>query len=170
MKTMTSVAAGTWTVDLAHTRASFAARHLFGQTVHGTITVTAGTIEVGQDGRPQRLHATLDPASIDTGHTRRDSDLCGKRFLAVDAYPLMEIITDQITATAEGWRADAALRGHGYEAPLRIDATLESAGARRLQLSGSARLDLRDVGIRVPGFLVRRFVDVSVSAQATRQA
>jgi polyisoprenoid-binding protein YceI len=170
MKTMTSIAAGTWTVDLAHTRASFAARHLFGQTVHGTITVTAGTIEVGQDGRPQRLHATLDPASIDTGHTRRDSDLRGKRFLAVDAYPLMEIIADQITATAEGWRADVALRGHGYEAPLRIDATLESAGARRLQLSGSARLDLRDVGIRVPGFLVRRFVDVSVSAQAARQA
>jgi polyisoprenoid-binding protein YceI len=49
MTTMTSVAAGTWTVDLTHTRASFAARHLFGQTVPGTITVTAATIEVGQD-------------------------------------------------------------------------------------------------------------------------
>ena len=95
MKTMTSVAAGTWTVDLTHTQASFAARHLFGQTVHGRITITAGTIEVGQDGRPQRLHATLDPASIDTGHTRRDSDLRGKRFLAVDEYPLMEIIAEQ---------------------------------------------------------------------------
>jgi polyisoprenoid-binding protein YceI len=170
MKTMTSVAAGTWTVDLAHTRASFAARHLFGQTVHGTITVTAATIEVGQDGLPQRLHATLDPASIDTGHARRDSDLRGKRFLAVDSYPLMEVIADQITATAEGWRADAALRGHGCEAPLRIDATLEAAAAHRLQLSGSARLDLRDAGIRVPTLLVRRFVDLSVSAVLTRPA
>jgi hypothetical protein len=37
-----------------------------------------------------------------------------------------------------------------------------------LQVSGTARLDLRDVGIRVPGFLVRRFVDLSVSAQLTR--
>ena len=83
MRTMTSVAAGIWTVDLAHTRAAFAARHLFGQTVHGTIAVTAGTIEVGKDGRPQRFHATLDPASIDTGHARRDADLRGKRFLAV---------------------------------------------------------------------------------------
>jgi polyisoprenoid-binding protein YceI len=170
MKTMTSVAAGTWTVDLAHTRASFAARHLLGQTVYGAITVTAGTIEVGQDGRPHRLHATLDPTSIDTGHARRDSDLRGKRFLAVDAYPLMEVVADRIAATANGWCADAVLRGCGYEAPLRIDATLESAGARCLRVSGSARLDLRDVGIRVPGFLVRRFVDVSVSAQATWQA
>jgi hypothetical protein len=45
-----------------------------------------------------------------------------------------------------------------------------AAAPDRLQLSSSARLDLRDVGIRVPGFLVRRFVDVSVTAQATHQA
>jgi polyisoprenoid-binding protein YceI len=54
MTTMTSVAAGTWAVGLAGTRAAFAARHMFGSTVHGTIAVTAGTIEVGTDGRPVR--------------------------------------------------------------------------------------------------------------------
>ena len=54
MRTRSLVGAGTWTVDLTHTRAAFAARHLFGQTAHGTIDVTAGTIEVGSDGRPQR--------------------------------------------------------------------------------------------------------------------
>ena len=73
MTTMTSVAAGIWTIDPAHTRAEFAAGHLFGQMVHGTIAVTAGTIEVGPDGQPQRFHAALDPASIDTGHARRDA-------------------------------------------------------------------------------------------------
>lgn len=170
MSTMTSVAAGRWTVDGAHTRASFRARHLFGQTVHGTITVTEGRIEIGPDGQPQRFHATLDPASIGTGNARRDADLRGRRFLAVDASPLMEVAANQITATADGWRAEAVLRVRGGEAPLRIDATLESAGEHRLQVSGSARLDLRDAGIRVPGFLVRRFVDVSVSAHVTRPA
>jgi polyisoprenoid-binding protein YceI len=171
MTTMTSVAAGTWSVDLAHTRAAFAARHLFGSTVRGTIAVTAGTIEVGTDGRPVRLHATLDPASIDTGNARRDSDLRGKRFLAVDAYPLMEVVADRIAATARGWHVDAVLCGHGCEAPVCIDATLEGAAtALRLQVSGTARLDLRSVGIRVPGVLVRRFVDLSVSARLTRQA
>lgn len=171
MTTVTSVAAGTWTVDLAHTRAAFAARHMFGSTVHGTIAVTAGTIEVGTDGRPQWLHGTLAPASIDTSNARRDADLRGKRFLAVDAYPLMEVVADRIDPTADGWRAEAVLRGHGCEAPLRIDAALEGDATRpRLQVNGTARLDLRDMGIRVPGFLVRRFVDLSVSAQLTRQA
>lgn len=171
MRTMTSVAAGIWTLDLAHTRAAFAARHLFGQTVNGTIDVTAGTVEVGKDGRPQRFHATLDPASIDTGNARRDADLRSKRFLAADAYPLMEVVADRIVATADGWCTDAVLRGHECEAPLRIDATLDGAAtAPRLQVSGTTRLDLRDAGIRVPGLLARRFVELSVSAQFTRQA
>ena len=171
MTTMTTIAAGTWTVDLAHTRAAFAARHLFGSTVHGTIAVTAGTIEVGADGCPVRFHVTLDPASIDTGNARRDSDLRGRRFLAVDAHPLMEVTADRIAATARGWHVDAVLCGRGREAPVRIDATLEDAAtALRLQVNGTARLDLRDAGIRVPGWLVRRFVDLSVSAQLTRQA
>jgi polyisoprenoid-binding protein YceI len=170
MRTMTTIAAGTWTVDLAHTEAAFAARHLFGSTVHGTIAVTAGTVEVGTDGRPVRLHATLDPASIDTGNARRDADLRGRRFLAAEAYPQMEFAADRIAATARGWHVDAVLHGRGHEAPVRIDATLEgTATAPRLQVSGTARLDLRDLGIRVPGFLVRQFVDLSVSAQLTRQ-
>jgi polyisoprenoid-binding protein YceI len=171
MRTTSLVGAGTWTVDLTHTRAAFAARHLFGQTVHGTIDVTAGTIEVGSDGRPQRFHATLGPASIDTGNARRDADLRGKRFLNVDAYPLMEVAADRVDATASGWRTEAVLRACGHEAPLRIDATLDGpAAAPRLRVSGTARLDLRGVGIQVPGFLVRRFVELSISAQLTREA
>jgi polyisoprenoid-binding protein YceI len=170
MTTLTAVAAGTWTADLAHTRAAFAARHLFGQTAHGTITVTTGTIEVSADGQPQRLHATLDPASIDTGNARRDADLRGKRFLAVDAHPLMEVTADRIEVTAGGWRTEAVLRVHGCEAPLRIDATLEGlATVPRLRVTATARLDLHDAGIKVPGFMVRRFVAVTISCQLTQE-
>jgi polyisoprenoid-binding protein YceI len=170
MTTMTSVRAGTWTVDLAHTRAAFTARHFFGQTVPGTIAVTDGLIEVGADGQPQLFRATLHPASIDTGHHRRDADLRGKRFLAADGYPRMEVVGDRIDATADGWRTDAVLRVRGVEAPVRIDATLDGpATASRLRVSATARLDLRDAGIRVPGFLVRRFVDLSISAQLTQE-
>ena len=171
MTTTTSVGAGTWTADLTQTRAGFAARHLFGQTVRGTIAVTGGTLDVGPDGQPRRFQATLDPASIDTGNARRDSDLRGRRFLDVGTYPLMEAAADAIdVVTADRWRTDAVLRVRRSEAPLRIEATLDVLPAEaRLLVSGTARLDLRDAGIRVPGLLVRRFVDLSFSAQLTRQ-
>jgi hypothetical protein len=155
MKTMTSVAAGTWTVDLAHTRAAFRARHLFGRTVHGTIAVTAATIDVGTDGRPRRLHATLDPASIDTGHARRDSDLCGKRFLAVDAYPAMEVVADRIAATADGWYAYAMLRVRGCQgaAPHRCHPgkrRCASPAGKRLGAAGPARCPHPGAGLPSP--------------------
>jgi hypothetical protein len=79
MTTMTSVGAGMWTADLTRTRAAFAARHLFGQTVHGTIAVTGGTLDVGPDGQPRRFQATLDLASTDTGNVRRDSSMHARR-------------------------------------------------------------------------------------------
>jgi len=73
MTTTTSVGAGIWTADLTRTRAAFAARHLFGQTVQGTIAVTGGTLHVGPDGQPRRFQATLDPASIGTGHEQLEA-------------------------------------------------------------------------------------------------
>ena len=171
MTTMTSVGAGIWSADLTRTRAAFTARHLFGQTVQGTIAVTGGTLDVGPDGQPRRFQATLDPASIGTGNARRDGDLRGRRFLDVGTFPVMEAAADGIDVVAAGqWRTEAVLRVRRSEAPLRIEAKLDILPAgTRLQVSGTARLDLRDAGIRVPGFLVRRFVDLSFSAQLTRQ-
>jgi polyisoprenoid-binding protein YceI len=170
MTTTTSVGAGTWTADLTQTRAGFAARHLFGQTVRGTIAVTGGTLDVGPDGQPRRFQATLDPASIDTGNARRDGDLRGRRFLDVGTYPLMEAAADDIDVAADRWRAAAVLRVGRSEAPLRIEAQLDILPAEaRLLVSGTAQLDLRDAGIRVPGLMVRRFVDLSFAAQLTRQ-
>jgi hypothetical protein len=62
------------------------------------------------------------------------------------------------------------LRVRGNEAPLRIETKLDILPTEaRLLVSGTARLDLRDAGIRVPGLLVRRFVDLTFSAQLTRQ-
>ena len=171
MTTMTSVGAGIWTADLTRTRAEFAARHLFGQTVRGTIAVTGGTLEVGPDGQPRRFQATLDPASIDTGNARRDADLRGRRFLDAGTYPLMEAAADGIDVSAERWHADAVLRVGRCEAPLSIEAKLDILPTEaRLLVSGTARLDLRDAGIRVPGLLVRRFVNLRFSAQLTRHA
>jgi polyisoprenoid-binding protein YceI len=165
------VAAGTWTADLAYTRATFTARHRVGPPVHGTISVLSGTVEVGDDGHPARLEATLDPASVDTGHPRRDRDLRGARFLAAGSYPRLVVVADGITVTADGWSAAARLCGRGREAPLPVSARPDGpAAGGSLHVTATARLDLRDLGIRPPTVLMRRLVEVSVSARLTRQA
>jgi polyisoprenoid-binding protein YceI len=168
MTTKTGLAAGTWTVDTARSRAEFTARGL-GHTVRGRIPLIEGTVEVDPDGNPARFTARLDPARIESGNRRRDRDLRGKRFLNVGAHPVMEVAADRVERTAGGWRADATVRVAGGRAVLRIDATLaDPATSTRVRVTGTARLDLRTVGISVPGFMVRRWVDLSIAAELTR--
>ena len=170
MSTRTAAAAGTWTVD-ASTRAGFAVRNFGFKIVHGTIAVTAGTVEFGPEGQPSRLSGTLDPVSIDTGNPRRDNDLRGKRFLDVANHPLMEVVADRFEPTAAGWRARAVLRVAGAETPLWIDGTLdERSTADRLSVRGAARLNLPDVGIRAPRLLVGHQVELTISARLSRRS
>ncbi|GAA3214641.1 YceI family protein [Dactylosporangium siamense] len=164
----TLTAAGTWTVATP-TRAGFAARNFGFKTVHGTIAVTAGTLEIGADGRPTRLAGTLDPASVDTANPRRDRDLRGPRFLDVDRYPRMELLAAQFEPSTGGWRAQALLRVRGHDAPLWIDGTVEEH-ADQLRVTGTARLHLPDAGIRAPRILVGRDVDLTITATLHRSA
>jgi polyisoprenoid-binding protein YceI len=110
-----------------------------------------------------------DPAAIDTGNARRDRDLRGKRFLKVDDHPRLEVTAERVEATAAGWAADATLRAAGTQAPLRVEGALAGpAAGARLRVSGSARLDIRTIGIRVPGFMVGRYVEITVTAELTQ--
>jgi polyisoprenoid-binding protein YceI len=169
MSTMTAAAAGTWTIDTP-ARAGFAARNFGIKVVRGTIAVTHGAVEIGPDGQPVRLTGELDPASIDTGNPRRDKDLRGRRFLDVANHPLMEVVADQIQPTADGWQARAVLRVAGAETPLWIEGALdERSTTDRLFVTGTARLDLHDAGIRVPRLLVGRRVELTITAQLSRR-
>ena len=170
MGTAPALAAGTWTLEPATARAAFAARNFAVKTVDGAIAVTGATVEVDAAGRPVRLVASLDPASIDTGHPRRDKDLRGRRFLDVAAHPGLELTATRFVATADGWRTDAVLRVHGHDVELPLHGHLPDGvpSGDRVRVTGTARLDLRAAGIRVPGFMVGRYVDITVSAHFIR--
>lgn len=166
--TNAALAAGTWTIDIARSRAAFTARGL-GHAVKGSIPLTAATVEIDADGRPTRFAARLDPAGIDTGNARRDRDLRGKRFLKVEAHPLMEVVADRIETTTHGWRADSTLRVAGAETPLWLEAVLDGPDTGvRPRVTATASLDLHTVGIRVPGFMVGRWVEITVTAELAR--
>ncbi len=170
MIAMTAAAAGTWTVE-ADTRAGFAVRNFGLNTMRGTVAVTGGTVEIGPDGRPVRLSGTLDPASVDTGNRRRDRDLRGRPFLDVARHPVIEVLAEHVEPDGTGWRARGVLRVRGTQCPLWIAAALdERSTGTLLWVTASARLDLREVGIRVPRFMVGRRVDLTISARLTRSA
>lgn len=164
MTTLTTPRSGTWTVQAA--RAQFTARGFLGHNVIGTIDVVAGAIEIDADHQPHRLQAALDPTSIDTGHTKRDKDLRGKRFLDVDANPTMSVDADLFSLTAQGWHCRATLHVAGTDTFLLITAEFDGTPTySSVRVRGTAGLDLRDIGITVPPLLVRHHVDLKISAE-----
>ena len=158
---------GRWTTGPTTATASFQARDVLHRTVTGTLPVRSAVVEVGPDGRLERVQAELELAGVDTGSTRRDHDLQGKRFLHVELGGVLLFTADSATATAtatataDGWTLPGELDLHGARCPvvLRVQRTGPSS------VRATATLHRQDLGIRVPRLIVGSLVTVTVDAE-----
>ena len=152
--------AGRWTAGPTTLTATFQARDVLHRTVTGTLPVRSAMVEVGPDGRPERVRAELDLAGVDTGSTRRDHDLRGKRFFDVERAGVLLFAAGPATATPAGWTLPGELDLHGIRCPV----VLEVHRTGPTSVRATAQLDRRDLGIRVPRLMVGSVVTVTVDA------
>ena len=96
-------AAGTWTLDPAHTAAEFIARYLMITRVRGAFTSVSGSFTVGEDPRESTLDVTIEAASITTGTEDRDNHLKSPDFLDVENFPSLRYIGTSIDADGDAW-------------------------------------------------------------------
>jgi polyisoprenoid-binding protein YceI len=157
---------GHWTAEPARTEASFAVGHL-GKTVRGTIRVTSGALDVGEDGRPVAVRAELDLRTITTGHAKRDVDLHKRGLLDIDAHPAMSFACDDIRTDAMGWRGEGVLGLRGTSCPLSVTGTVDGSAQGALHVVGTATLDRTAIGIRAPRLMIGRLVAITVDAWLT---
>lgn len=121
----TASAAETYTIDPSHTYGNFEIGHMGLSTMHGRIDVTGGEIVMDRAGDSSRVEVTLDPASVDTGHAKRDEHLRDKEgFFEVEKYPEMRFTSNKVTfddddeATVEG---ELTMHGVTQPATLEVD-------------------------------------------------
>jgi len=83
-----STLTGTYTVDPAHSRLGFVARHAMVTKVRGSFNEFEGTATIdGDDPSKSSVTVTAKAASIDTRNADRDNHLRTNDFLEVDKYP-----------------------------------------------------------------------------------
>lgn len=156
------LAAGRWTVDPAHSIATFQVANL-GRTVTGTVPITAGTVDVDGGGQPSALSGSLDLGAIDTGNARRDRDLRKPRFLDLDRNATMTFAADTITASPAGWRVTGLLTAR--DTSVRLAGEVEVSGHdRSATVTARTRLDRRALGIRAPRIMIGHAIDITVTA------
>jgi polyisoprenoid-binding protein YceI len=154
---------GRWTAVPERTEASFTVGNL-GKTVRGTIQVTSGALDVGEDGRPLAVRAELDLRTVRTGHSRRDADLHKKGLLDIDAHPAMTFTCDDVRPDGSGWCAEGVLGLRGTSCPLTVTGTVDGSAPGALHVVGAATLDRTAIGIRAPRVMIGRPVTITVDA------
>ena len=145
---------GTWTLDPAHTRIGFVARHAMVTKVRGSFNEFEGTAVV--DGaNPANSHAevTIKAASIDTRNAQRDEHLRSNDFLAMQEHPEITFTSTgarQVDDTTFELTGDLTIRG--VTKPVTIPFTFEGAakdpfGNLRAGFEGSVAINRKDWGV-----------------------
>jgi polyisoprenoid-binding protein YceI len=145
---------GTYTLDPAHTRIGFVARHAMVTKVRGAFNEFEGTATLdGANPAASSAQVTISTASIDTRNAQRDGHLRSNDFLAMDEYP-------QITFASTGARqvddstfeltGDLTIKG--VTNPITIPFSFEGAakdpfGNLRVGFEGAVTINRKDYGI-----------------------
>ena len=146
--------AGDYTIDPAHTRIGFSARHAMVTTVRGAFSEFEGTAHI-DTANPAASSATIviRTASVDTGQADRDGHLVSGDFFDAEAFPTIEYAATTVERVdADTWRLTGDLTIKGVSRPVTVD--FESTGSARdpfgnlrVGFEGATTINRKDWGL-----------------------
>jgi polyisoprenoid-binding protein YceI len=145
---------GTYTLDPAHTRIGFVARHAMVTKVRGSFDEFAGTAVLdGANPANSRVEVTIEAASIDTRNAQRDEHLRGNDFLAMQEYPKITFASTGVRQAGETTfevTGDLTIKGvtNSVTIPFEFEgAAKDPFGNERVGLEGSVTINRKDYGV-----------------------
>src|SRR5215207_7296767 len=145
---------GQYTLDPAHTRIGFVARHAMVTKVRGAFNEFEGTAQLdGDDPSKSSVTVTIKADSIDTRNEQRDAHLRSNDFLEMETFPEITFVSTAAQQLDEStFRLTGDLTIKGVTKPVTIDVDYEGAakdpfGNLRLGFEGSVTISRKDYGI-----------------------
>ena len=111
--------AADYTIDSAHTAASFSVRHLMVSNVRGEFKKVTGKV-VYDESNPAAtvVEANIDVSTVNTGEPQRDKHLKSPDFFDLDKFPTMTFVSKSAQKTAQGLDITGDLTIHGITKPV----------------------------------------------------
>ena len=152
--TVTPELTGDYTVDPAHSRIGFVARHAMVTKVRGSFNEFSGHGHLDAED-PSRSHLELivQTASIDTRNADRDAHLRNNDFLDVQRYPEVRFVSTGVRAVdASTYRVGGDLTIKGITKPVSVDfeytgSAVDPFGNQRLGFEGQVTVNRKDWGV-----------------------
>jgi len=170
-----------WNIDVTHSQAEFAVKHLMISTVRGRFKTISGFGQSDAAGTLTNVSLDIDVASIDTNQQQRDDHLRSADFFDVANNPTMTFRStaisqsgDDITITGDltmkGVTKSVTLTGE-YSSPVK-----DPWGNQRAAVNVSAKINRKDWGLEwnmaleTGGVVVSEEVKLSIEVQAVAEA
>jgi polyisoprenoid-binding protein YceI len=173
----TTAHAATWKVDPAHTTVGFRVSHLF-TSVHGRFDRFDGTIEFDPDDpKATVVRGTIESASIDTNHEKRDEHLRSADFFDVEKYPTLAFESTGVTdVDGRNGKLAGSLTIRGVTKAVVLDVTFLGRGTDpwgnvRAGFTATLTIDRKDFGLNwnevleTGGLLVGDEVAIRIDAE-----
>ncbi|MEV4170497.1 YceI family protein [Nonomuraea sp. NPDC049709] len=159
---------GAYTIDPAHSRFGFAARHAMVTKVRGSFPIVEATVHLdAADPAASSVRVVLDAAGVETGNAQRDGHLRTGDFLDVAAHPHITFTSTGVKHVGgDSFEVTGALTLHGVTrqvtVPLDYTGTsVDTQGFKRAGFEGGMVIDRRDYGVSFNALLETGGVMVS---------
>lgn len=170
---------GVWTLDKAHSKIGFVAKHLMVTKVRGHFESYEATIAIAEELTESQINVKIDPSSITTGAADRDNHLRSSDFFDVENNPAIEFVSTEIRRDGEGFKITGDLTVGGTTRPVTLDADYEGTavdpwGNTHVGFSATTKINREDWGLtwnaalEGGGWLVSKEVVIDIEGQLVR--
>lgn len=169
----------TYRIDVGHSELTFRIRHMMSR-VNGTFREWSGEITADPaDWSSGSVNVTIQSASIDTRHERRDQDLKSNNFFDVANHPTITFRSTKVEVRGNQVVVTGDLTMRGVTKPLVLTGEFlgrqgTGTARERIGFSASGKLDRTAYGIvwnravEGGGVLLGDEVEVSIAVEAVR--
>jgi polyisoprenoid-binding protein YceI len=179
MSSLSNLTPGTWTIDAAHSRVGFVARHLMITKVRGNFNDFAGAITIADSIADSKVEATVQMASINTGDEGRDGHLKTGDFFDTESHPTMTFVSDGLSVDGEEGKLAGTLTLRGVSKPVTFDVEFEGVstdpwGNTKAGFSAVTEINRKDFGVEwnavleTGGVAVGEKVKIELDIQAVK--
>ena len=174
---------GTYTIDPAHSRVGFVARHAMVTKVRGSFDEFEGSgyFDAENPGN-SKLELVIKAASVDTRNADRDAHLRSNDFFDMGTYPEITFASTSVEHTGDvRYRVTGDLTIKGVTRPVAVDfeytgAAVDPYGNQRIGFEGTTSVNRKDWGVtwnaalEAGGVLVSENVTLEFEVSAIRSS
>ena len=181
--TATENLTGQYTLDPAHSRIGFVARHAMVTKVRGSFNEFEGSGYLdAEDPSKSWVELTIKAASIDTRNADRDAHLRTNDFFDMENYPEIRFVSTSVEPVdATTYRVTGDLTIKGVTKPVTLDveytgSAVDPFGNTRVGFEGSVTVNRKDWGVNwnapleAGGVLVSEKVVLELEVSAVKDA